>query len=140
MSSDFYTEMCLVSLLLLYSVISLYEHGFMKMYLYFQLESNIFELKHFFSFSAWFSFSYWEGCQLSLLSSCYAFLYLLFAFALILWHALCFLTGVHRQLVHSFYPSPWVRHSPHPPNALVTFLFKLLTNILVLVTLLCILS
>lgn len=140
MSSDFYTEMCLVSLLFLYSVISLYEHGFMKMYLYFELEPNIFELKHFFSLSAWFSFSYWEGCQLSLLSSCYAFLYLRFSFALILWHALCFLTGVHRQIVHSFYPSPLVRHSPRPPNALVTFLFKLLTNILVLVTLLCISS
>lgn len=104
--------MCLVSLLLLYSVVSLYEHVLMKMYLYFELEPNIFKLTHFFSFSAWFSFSYWEGCQLSLLSSCYAYFYLLFGFAHILWQALCFLTGVHRQIVHSFYPSPWVRHSP----------------------------
>lgn len=108
MSSDFCTEMCLVSLLFLYSVISLYKHGSMKRYLYCELEHNVFELKPSFSFSAWFSFSYREGCQLSLLSSCYAYLYLLFVFALILGHAFCFLTGVHRQIVHSFYHSPWV--------------------------------
>lgn len=100
MSSDFCTEMCLVSLLFLYSVISLYKHGFMKRYLYCELEPNVFELKPSFSFSAWFSFSYREGCrQLFLLSSCYAYLYLLFVFALIWGHAFCFLTGVHGQFL-----------------------------------------